>query len=58
MRQRLLYRLEHNTQLIADWKKHLLRTVHQDVARKHTLDVLDETSVFYCGRLGDEMASH
>lgn len=46
MRQRLLYRFEHNTQLIADWKKHLLRTVHQDAARKHTLDVLDETSVF------------
>ena len=46
MRQRLLYRLEHNTQLITDWKKHLLRTVHQDVARKHTLDVLDETSLF------------
>jgi hypothetical protein len=33
MRRRLRYRLEQNIQLIVDWKKHLLRTVHQDVAQ-------------------------
>jgi hypothetical protein len=46
MRHRLRYRLEQNVQLINDWKKHFLRTVHQDVARKHILDQIDETSVF------------
>jgi len=46
MRARLRYRLGQNVQLIIDWKKHLLRTVHQDGARKHVLDELDETSVF------------
>ncbi len=46
MRQRLRYRLEQNIQNIIEWKKHLLRTVHQDVARKHVLELLDETSVF------------
>lgn len=46
MRVRLRYRLEQNFQLIMDWKKHLLRTVHQDEARRHVLDKLDETSVF------------
>jgi hypothetical protein len=46
MRARLRYRLGQNVQLIIDWKKHLLRTVHQDAARKHVLDELDETSVF------------
>ena len=46
VRDRLLYRVNHNIQLIDDWKKHLLRTVHQDTARKHTLDLLDGSSVF------------
>jgi hypothetical protein len=46
IRQRLRYRLEQNIQLIIEWKKHLLRTVHQDAARKYVLDQLDETSVF------------
>lgn len=46
MRVRLRYRLEQNAQLITDWKKHLLRSVHQDEARKHVLNELDETSVF------------
>lgn len=46
IRQRLLYRLDHGTHSINDWKKHLLRTVHQDVARKHVLDMLDHDSVF------------
>ena len=46
IRHRLLYRLDHHVQLINDWKKHLLRTVHQDAARKYILDSLDGTSVF------------
>ena len=46
MRQRLLYRLNHGIQSINDWKKHLLRTLHQDAARKHVLDMLDRESVF------------
>ena len=46
MRHRLLYRLNHNRQLIDDWKKHLLRTVHQDLARTHVLELLDHKSVF------------
>ena len=46
MRYRLRYRLEHNIQLITDWKKYLLRTVHQAAARKDILNQLDETSVF------------
>lgn len=46
MRIRLQYRLKLNVQLITDWKKHLLRTVHQDLGRKNVLDELNETSVF------------
>jgi hypothetical protein len=42
---RMIYRLEHNVQLISEWKKHLLRTVHQDTARKSVLDVLDASSI-------------
>jgi len=45
-RRRLVYRLNHNSQLIDDWKKHLLRTVHQDFARKQVLELLDNKSVF------------
>jgi hypothetical protein len=46
IRHRLIYRLGHNVELISDWKKHLLRTVHQDAARKHILDILDDSSIF------------
>ena len=46
IRDRLIYRLEHNIQLIIEWKKHLLRTVHQDNARKNVLDMLDESSIY------------
>ena len=46
MRHRLIYRLDHNVELINAWKKHLLRTVHQDEARHYVLNELDETSVF------------
>ncbi len=46
IRHRVLYRLNHNVQLISDWKKHLLRTVHQEAARKHILDILDDSSIF------------
>ena len=45
-RGRMIQRLEHSVQLISEWKKHLLRTVHQDTARKHVLDVLDASSIF------------
>ena len=44
-RGRMIYRLEHNAQLISEWKKHLLRTVHQDTARKCALDALDASSI-------------
>ena len=43
---RMMYRLEHNVQLISEWKKHLLRTVHQDAARKCVLNALDASSIF------------
>lgn len=46
IRDRLIYRLEHNIQLIVEWKKHLLRTVHQDNARKNILDILDESDIY------------
>ena len=46
VRARLVYRVQHNIELIEEWKKHLLRTVHQDGARQHVLDILDDTSIF------------
>jgi hypothetical protein len=46
IRDRLIYRLDHNIQLIVEWKKHLLRTVHQDNARKNILDILDESGIY------------
>lgn len=46
IRHRLLYRLDHNVQYINDWKKHLVRTVHQDASRKYVLHSLDDSSVF------------
>lgn len=44
--QRLFYRLNHNVQLINDWKKHLLRSVHQEHGRRYILNVLDNSSIF------------
>lgn len=46
IRHRLLYRLNHNVQLINDWKKHIVRSVHQEHARKYILNVLDSSSIF------------
>jgi hypothetical protein len=46
IRQRLIYRLNHHSELVEDWKKHLLRTVHQDCARWKVLEMLDQKSVF------------
>ena len=46
IRQRLIYRLNHHSELVDDWKKHLLRTVHQDCARTKVLEMLDHKSVF------------
>ncbi|CAF1548652.1 unnamed protein product [Adineta ricciae] len=42
---RLLHRIEHNIELIHEWKAHLLRTVHQDEARCDVLNNLDAKSV-------------
>jgi hypothetical protein len=42
---RLLHRIEHNIELIYEWKAHLLRTVHQDKARCEILNNLDSKSV-------------
>lgn len=46
LRQRFQYRLEQNIYHITEWKKHLLRTIHQDYARKNIFDQLDGTNVF------------
>jgi hypothetical protein len=45
VRNRMLYRFQYNAQLIEDWKKHLLRTVHQDAARHYVLQLLDDSNV-------------
>ena len=43
--QRLLHRIEHNIELIYDWKSHVLRSVHQDYARLKVLESLDSKSI-------------
>jgi hypothetical protein len=43
---RMIYRLDHNIQLILEWKKYILRTIHQDIARKAVLDALDGSSIY------------
>ena len=45
IRNRLLYRVNYCVQMITEWKKHLLRTIHQDAARKKVLDSLDDSSI-------------
>lgn len=45
LRDRLLYRLQQHIQCIEDWKAHLLRTVHQDLARIDVLNNLDDETV-------------
>jgi hypothetical protein len=41
-----MYRVEFNTNLILEWKKHQLRTVHQEQAREYSFDRLDNESVY------------
>ena len=43
--QRYLHRIEHNFELIYDWKSHILRSVHQDEARLKLFEDLDSKSV-------------
>lgn len=38
--------MDFNTNLILEWKKHQLRTVHQNKAREESLEKLDEESIF------------
>ncbi len=38
--------LSRNSELIQNWKKHQLRSVHQDRARDYVLEQLDDSSVF------------
>ena len=45
IRTRLLYRINHCVQMIHEWKKHLLRTIHQDAGRRNALDSLDDSSI-------------
>ncbi|CAF1632665.1 unnamed protein product, partial [Didymodactylos carnosus] len=44
-RSRFIYRIEHNYDLIKQWKAHLLRSVHQDDARYDVLENLNAKSV-------------
>lgn len=44
-RNRYLSLFLRHTQLIQEWKKHQIRSVHQDAARDAVLSSLDETSV-------------
>ena len=46
LRSRFLYKVEFNTNLILEWKKHQVRATHQDKARTNSLEQLDEESVF------------
>ena len=43
--ERFLYRFEQQIQCIDDWKAHLLRTIHQDLARTHVLNNLASETV-------------
>ncbi len=44
--KRLLYRIEHNIELIYDWKSHILRTIHQEGARSEILKNLETKSIW------------
>lgn len=46
LRSRFLYTADFNINLIQEWKKHQLRSVHQEKARQYALEQLDDTSVF------------
>lgn len=46
IRSRLLYKVDFNTNLILEWKKHQLRSVHQEKARQYALEELDNESVY------------
>jgi hypothetical protein len=46
LRSRFLYKVDFNTNLVLEWKKHQLRTVHQDKAREDSLEQLDKESIF------------
>jgi hypothetical protein len=46
LRSRFLYKVNFNTNLVFEWKKHQVRAMHQDKAREDSLELLDEESVF------------
>jgi len=41
-----VHRVKFNSDLIYDWKKHQIRSVHQETARTYVLEQLDNQSVF------------
>ena len=46
LRTRLIHRVSFNTDVIREWKKHQMRSVHQETARPYVLQQLDDQSVF------------
>jgi hypothetical protein len=46
LRSRFLYKIDFNTSMVLKWKKHQLRSVHQDKAREDSLEQLDNESIF------------
>ena len=46
LRSRLAHRVTFNSDLIREWKKHQMRSVHQETARTYVLQQLDDQSVF------------
>jgi hypothetical protein len=46
LRSRLLYTVDFNTNLIFEWKKHQLRSIHQEKARQYALEQLDNESIY------------
>ena len=45
IRSRLLKSFTRDSNLVLEWKKHQLRSVHQEAARDHVLQQLNEKSV-------------
>jgi hypothetical protein len=46
LRTRLVHRVAFNSDLIREWKKHQMRSVHQETARTYVLQQLDDQSLF------------
>ena len=46
LRSRFLYTVDFNINLIQEWKRHQLRSAHQEKAHQYALEQLDNQSVF------------